>query len=59
MMVKRDFELIAGTIKNLRGVTEPQREQIAMHFAIAISPTNPMFDMPKFILWSTGKTMVP
>lgn len=58
-MVRRDFELIAGTISNLQGVGEQQREQIAMQFAVAIAPVNPMFDLPKFILWSTGKTLVP
>lgn len=58
MMVRRDFELIANTILKL-ALTESEKEQVAMMFAMALGPQCPGFNFPKFIQEATGKTLVP
>ena len=54
-MTRKDFELIADTIRNLRdasyesGVNELQREMIAKQFAAALRSTNPNFNRDRFV----------
>jgi hypothetical protein len=53
-MTRKDFELIAETIKTLPEfgtdpITEAQRETIAARFAVALDTTNTHFDRVRFI----------
>ena len=53
-MTRKDFELIAETIRNLSVTTDPLladaiRSTVADQFADALASTNPRFDRGRFI----------
>lgn len=47
-MTKKDFEIIAETIRNLQGITLTDRAHIIRQFADALARTNPAFNSPRF-----------
>lgn len=47
-MTRKDFELIATTIKALK-VSKKARASIAQEFAQALATTNPRFDLDRFV----------
>lgn len=48
-MTRKDFELIARTVRNLHGISEDTRRNIAWQFANDLSETNPQFDKARFV----------
>lgn len=48
-MSRKDYVLIAETIRELRGFDEPMRCYIAAAFAASLHRTNPRFDRERFI----------
>ena len=58
-MTKKDFELIAGTIRDLRladdtiepprQISEVHRQFVARRFANDLRATNPLFDRARFL----------
>lgn len=52
-MTRKDFELIAATIKNMRGFAFQEapatREDVAKAFANVLHQTNPRFNWAKFV----------
>lgn len=54
-MTRKDFILIAGIIKELTGITDIQRKQIALLFAADLAPTNAQFKRDLFIAAATSQ----
>lgn len=48
-MTRKDFELIAATIRTLDRTSERVRVYIAVEFADNLASTNPHFDRARFI----------
>ena len=48
-MTRKDFELIARVIKELRDFTGTNHSKVAYDFADALTTTNPLFNRKKFL----------
>lgn len=48
-MTRKDFELIADTIKHAQGLDEGSRKTMAGEFAHALASTNGRFDKARFL----------
>jgi hypothetical protein len=49
-MTRKDYELIAAAIKDAsRYMNESQAAQVRHSFAVALKPTNPRFNVDRFL----------
>jgi hypothetical protein len=58
-MTKKDYQLIAQTIRGLTFLTYGERADVALDFAFSLATTNPLFDQDGFLQACAGMFSAP